>query len=493
MATGDSLTVSATFDQGTVPNATIYKPLQPGQIRVLHLQPAREVTAPLVGVFEIIEIGSGAGYEALSYTWDQPFNEDDVSNLSPLKSSTQKAWTQESIFSTYQFESGVIWIHEVAVPTTANLHVALRRLRYSDEARSLWIDAICINQDDLMERSAQVACMAQVFSGASQVVAWIGEDSVAEDGQFFLRHCGQDAESWKDNRSGPSWMLDKHEDLHPVFEQRRYFRRRWCIQEMAFAQCAKLNCGPLEIPWSAFIAALSGDRGLDFGTITTLAKITEEENTIQLMILLSPWKCLDKRDAIYSIASILKLRPDCPQIRIDYSLDWPTVYTHFTRDYIQLNGYIAAWNILITAGLKLWSLWSRDHVPSETHSWVPDWANCEVYDGWITSSMRMSDCLIGNHFSAKDDKYAVACDDHSIMIDLLYLGQVGIDEPSEHGLLCNDCYYGLPAGHILGKIDVALVLRRCGERDMTFQLVSLVWPSPRGWLIEPEMHRVTII
>ncbi|KAG5807705.1 hypothetical protein H9Q74_007679 [Fusarium xylarioides] len=40
----------------------------------------------------------------------------------------------------------------------------------------LWIDAICINQDDIAERNSQVAMMSQIYGSARCVVAWLGEE-----------------------------------------------------------------------------------------------------------------------------------------------------------------------------------------------------------------------------------------------------------------------------------------------------------------------------
>lgn len=57
------------------------------------------------------------------------------------------------------------------------LGLALKYLRTKRD-RILWIDAICINQNDHEERSSQVAMMSLVYTGASQVCVWIGEDDV---------------------------------------------------------------------------------------------------------------------------------------------------------------------------------------------------------------------------------------------------------------------------------------------------------------------------
>jgi hypothetical protein len=65
---------------------------------------------------------------------------------------------------------------------SANLAAALRQLRKEDEATLLWVDQLCINQEDLDERGQQVQLMSAIYSGASYTPIWLGEareDTVA--------------------------------------------------------------------------------------------------------------------------------------------------------------------------------------------------------------------------------------------------------------------------------------------------------------------------
>ena len=62
----------------------------------------------------------------------------------------------------------------MVVPVTAE--AALRRMRYVSETRVLWIDSVCINQNNLAERSQQVAIMTEVFQSGSKNLIWLGED-----------------------------------------------------------------------------------------------------------------------------------------------------------------------------------------------------------------------------------------------------------------------------------------------------------------------------
>ncbi|KAM5352881.1 hypothetical protein ACJ41O_005603 [Fusarium nematophilum] len=60
-----------------------------------------------------------------------------------------------------------------------NLHDALSQFRMSRRYASrmrIWIDAICINQGDIIERATQVKRMRQIYSTAVRTVVWLGKD-----------------------------------------------------------------------------------------------------------------------------------------------------------------------------------------------------------------------------------------------------------------------------------------------------------------------------
>jgi hypothetical protein len=58
---------------------------------------------------------------------------------------------------------------------TTNLYSALCHLRWRNEVRTMWIDAICINQHDNAERTSQVQIMGDIYRAARRVVVWLGE------------------------------------------------------------------------------------------------------------------------------------------------------------------------------------------------------------------------------------------------------------------------------------------------------------------------------
>lgn len=83
-------------------------------------------------------------YEAVSYCWG------DKTHPQPLLC-----------------ENSIIW-------ATQNLFDALQQMRLKDRTRILWADAICINQDDPLEKNWQTRMMADIYGDAEQVLAWLG-------------------------------------------------------------------------------------------------------------------------------------------------------------------------------------------------------------------------------------------------------------------------------------------------------------------------------
>jgi hypothetical protein len=71
---------------------------------------------------------------------------------------------------------------------TPNCLAILQHFREATERRTLWIDAICINQDDIDERGAQVALMDVVYTRAAKVLVWLGKgDDATEKAMNFVR------------------------------------------------------------------------------------------------------------------------------------------------------------------------------------------------------------------------------------------------------------------------------------------------------------------
>ncbi|PMD29452.1 HET-domain-containing protein, partial [Hyaloscypha variabilis F] len=69
---------------------------------------------------------------------------------------------------------------------TANLESALRNIRKADVAEVLWVDAVCINQEDTVERNQQVHLMKSIYSEAHAVLIWLGDGDEYSDTLFEI-------------------------------------------------------------------------------------------------------------------------------------------------------------------------------------------------------------------------------------------------------------------------------------------------------------------
>jgi hypothetical protein len=89
------------------------------------------------------------------------------------------------------------------IPLTVSLYNALRDLGLSEGSRTLWADAICINQQKIRERSQRVSTMGSISLATSRVVTYIGEDSedsfeglllMQKLAQYYNIHCHQEVD-----------------------------------------------------------------------------------------------------------------------------------------------------------------------------------------------------------------------------------------------------------------------------------------------------------
>ncbi|KAI9367249.1 heterokaryon incompatibility protein-domain-containing protein [Aspergillus egyptiacus] len=136
-----------------------------------------------------------------------------------------------------------------------NLKAALLQLRDPHKPRSLWVDALCINQEDETEKSGQVKEMAKIYSNSRRVCVWLGKaDKESTRAMNFIRYQLQqdDIDSlMEDERLAGEWAALSR------LMRRPWFSRRWIIQEIALAKSATVHCGPESVPWDEFADAVS--------------------------------------------------------------------------------------------------------------------------------------------------------------------------------------------------------------------------------------------
>lgn len=201
----------------------MYEELGQWEIRLLHLHPG-EYDSDLSGTFSVVQLHPSeaqhrnTAYEALSYVWGSV---------------------------DYQCYFNVGGLRLEILP---NLADALRAIRSRSQVRKLWIDAMCINQHDLGERSHQVTRMDEIYRQASQVLVWLGR-STAESAisMQMLFHMKQGYSSGR-----KFWQAIPPNVLRSAVDgvlERPYFSRMWVVQEAALANKVVLICGDDSFSW----------------------------------------------------------------------------------------------------------------------------------------------------------------------------------------------------------------------------------------------------
>lgn len=173
------------IDGTTFHNALRYEPLEnpQSQIRLLHLQPERLVINESAGTSSHAELsfncsietvdlsGKIPPYFAISYVWGDPTDVRPIVCNGQVKHITRNLWN-------FLLQCWVRTYGELKTNTFSEI------VSFS---RSMWIDAVCINQDDLDEKGQQVQQMGRIYSEAARVIMWLGPHSeIAEDVQDVI-------------------------------------------------------------------------------------------------------------------------------------------------------------------------------------------------------------------------------------------------------------------------------------------------------------------
>ena len=160
--------------------------------------------------------------------------------------------------------------------TRLNLSLAIPYIRHDSDDVVLWADALCVNQNDIQERSDQVGRMGSVYNGAKEVMAWLGEEDDSTEIAMEL------VESWatlmdiSEKFEGVEYqprraaMLGQIQRLLPMaFDSRAnlallalaekpYGSRAWIYQELSLAKNAVIQSGRVSKSLDCFLGAFQG-------------------------------------------------------------------------------------------------------------------------------------------------------------------------------------------------------------------------------------------
>ncbi|TVY35242.1 Heterokaryon incompatibility protein 6,OR allele [Lachnellula subtilissima] len=199
------------------------------KIRLVHLQPLR-ITGGIECELTLANLYEKPMYEALSYEWG-PLCPDDFR----IKLGGQEHFVRE------------------------NLWAALRCLRSEEGVRTLWMDAICVDQSNIPERNHQVSQMGRVYSQASAVIAWIGtenyQDTIKSENnvhlaQDFLHELNANRNLKLSRRQIAKYEKNMRSDdlglkIYALMAlcYRSCWTRLWVDQEVLLSQRGMVQCG----------------------------------------------------------------------------------------------------------------------------------------------------------------------------------------------------------------------------------------------------------
>lgn len=293
------------------------------ETRILRLYPGLP-SDPLVGIIQHITLPSymhgdsdsefldgpeTPAYEALSYAWGQPEATEGIYLHAP---------------SSDPENARMLGLAE-------NCALALRRLRHPNKERSLWVDAICINQADVAERGAQVRIMHRIYKTASRVLIYLGEGSAATDQAIAILQ--DDA----DGRRQCITDSPEEEISLQTFFSLPWFKRVWVLQEVAWAATALAFCGSQVVSWETLQNAYTSSIGridrlqplphvLSFGEPRPDGEMTTHELFMELKKA-RVCDASDPRDKVYALLELFHKRHDDPRLAIDYERKVSNLYT----------------------------------------------------------------------------------------------------------------------------------------------------------------------
>ncbi|CVK91838.1 related to HETEROKARYON incompatibility protein [Fusarium proliferatum] len=358
----------------------LYSPLPEGSIRLLRITPHPDKNSPIqceLFNFSLSDSESTYPYEALSYVWG--------SAEKPLS----------------------IFVNDLNFLVGTNLNAALVHLRHGSLQRIIWIDAICINQGDTLEKGQQVQSMAEIYAKASCVVVWLGSASTTSD------------QTLDNIREAALRNSTEGKDQKRIFQllQRPWFQRIWVLQEVAAARYVLIKCGSAEIDGYAFCSGLNAMelsyksypslqplvRSVTYlirGAIFRPRHVTTQSSRFSLDIrplselaeMYHTRKATERHDKVYALLGMSSDDPSEAGLYVDYTIPWSQVFHRLVKYVLSQSVSVKTWSyrelaVIDGKGLVLGEVSSvqRDPAWEDSQEVTIAWKNAYVEAGRMSS------------------------------------------------------------------------------------------------------------
>lgn len=295
-----------------------------------------------------------------------------------------------------------------------DLDAALRRFRYASALRWIWVDGICINQQDNTEKSMQIPLMANIYRGASRVMIWLGNRAEDADLLRRIKSLVREAKCSKVfDPSLPSQVTKATRTLVASLSlnmsqlgRLEWFTRRWVLQELTLNANAILCCGQTELPWPQLTGVLGrngvhDEHQVRYGRKLSLRDPNQREPGLRRIQLLwdlwwnttisprprsklfawrledheipalmdscSDFECTNGHDRIAALLGLSRDAQGPTAFRVDYADSVEKTYVKFAETLVR-TGHLA-W--LLCQRFEREN--NRNNRATILPSWVPDW------------------------------------------------------------------------------------------------------------------------
>ncbi|EPE30488.1 hypothetical protein GLAREA_03455 [Glarea lozoyensis ATCC 20868] len=334
-------------------------------------------------------------YETLSYSWHN--NE----------------WNDFTTEQKKLYEPWEIICNGKNVTVQPNLWRALQRLRHRDRSRTVWADALCIDQSNDRERAQQVQIMSLIYSNALQTVIWMGESKQASVEKSLDLIC-RIVNSWDERHPAEYWMTDdatsetlarrptgpvaKEDDenfaLSDLFRL-SWFRRKWVIQEAVLSRSCEIiwqNCS-ISWYWVGLAAAIIRNQNIENLFISEpsntgicnaylIFRLSSHEGLpsvqltfLQLLRLTATFQATDPRDSIFALLGIQTKDhhpQNSPLFLADYTLDTETLFRKVAEKFMD-HPEPLKFLVNTESWTKTGATRNKEYITDSKPSWVPIW------------------------------------------------------------------------------------------------------------------------
>ncbi|PTB44715.1 hypothetical protein M441DRAFT_132363 [Trichoderma asperellum CBS 433.97] len=197
-------------------------PIERREFRLIALAPSAESENIECSLCSYSLDGSYPEYTALSYAWGQ------------------------------NVRDKVIRLNGTQFPVGNNLWWFLHHMRLRNQYINFWIDAICIDQSNVMERNHQVQIMRKIYSNAQSVSVWLGKVDTSSDSDVAMQWLATRTSCELGNFNFDNFWSLRQAKAILAFCEMNYWRRVWIIQEIMFAKEITIYCGSKHISWNTF-------------------------------------------------------------------------------------------------------------------------------------------------------------------------------------------------------------------------------------------------